>query len=428
MTDINYLREKYGPVQARQPSPRSLSNDSLSFDNVTWFVIENKSKFRKRSRNEPAKRWGHTATVKDDKMLIYGGSGLGPKNARHWQCFYQLDLLEWEWSKLEPENIPPSARDSHTAVLFEESVYIYGGSGGISKQSDEFYRFELATNRWKRITAEGNRPPGREGHTACIVHDKYMVVYGGWESNQDVLTDTYVYDFENNKWSLVIKKSGPVPKPRESQAACAIGEFIYIFGGQGNDIEIDDYNYEVYFNDLYRFKLEIDDNKIYSVWEELKPTGVKPSKRSSASACAYRNRFLIIIGGEGYPKEFDEESALGINPKKQREVLKKHRRSEDGSILSFPKSDVWLFDTDLNTWSRLKVKNQTEFLPRFAHTSCVFEDFILIFGGLSGENNEPHDDVVILSLDGSDPFKFTTSLKTLKREAADNMTGNSSLN
>lgn len=418
MIDSASSKDKSSTAQAE--SNPSTSNQTVVFNNATWYIHSNEPKSHKKGKGGPAKRWGHAGVIKDHKLLIYGGNGRNPKNSRHWQCFYELDLLEWEWNKLEPTNNPPPVRDSHSAILVGNDVYIYGGSDPNSK-NDEFYRYDLNTNCWERIDAEGDIPPGREGHTACLVQGKYMVIYGGWGSKEEVLTDTYCFDIEKKKWSKVEKKSGPDPKPRESQGSCAIRDYIYIFGGQGENETINDFNYEVYLNDLFRFKLEIEGDKFYSVWEELKPQGPKPTKRSSPSVCTYKDRYIFIIGGEGYSKDFDEESPLGANPKKQRDILKKNQRNEDENILLFPKSDAWYYDTELNVWTRLKIKNPNDFIPHFAHTSNDYDDFIIVFGGLSTDYNTPHDDICILSLTGVDPAKYTKTLRKKKKETEDSL-------
>lgn len=421
MTDSTSTREKNPATQVQQHALSSHPTETLVLNNAQWFIYSQEHKSHKKGKGGPAKRWGHSGVVKDNRLLIYGGNGRNPKNVRHWQCFYELDLVDWEWTKLEPNNRPPAIRDSHSALLFGNDVYIYGGSDGISGKNDEFYRYDLNTNSWERIDAEGEIPPGREGHTACILQGKYMVIYGGWGSNEDVLTDTYCYDLEKRTWQQVTKKSGPDPKPRESQASCAIKDYIYIFGGQGSNETINDFNYDVYLNDLFRFKIEAEGDKLYSVWEELKPLGPKPTKRSSASVCTYKDRYFFIVGGEGYSKEFDEEAPLGSNPKKQRDVLKKNQRTDDENILLFPKSDVWFYDTELNLWNKVKIKNANDFIPHFAHVCCDYEDFIIVFGGLSNDYNTPLNDICVLSLTGVDPTKYSKVQKKKKRETDDSL-------
>ena len=417
MAESIVVKDKSVTSEPSQISSYNPLNEAILFNNAQWFIHSNEHKSHKKGKGGPAKRWGHSSVVKDHRLLIYGGNGRNPRNTRHWQCFYELDLSEWEWNKLEPANRAPPIRDSHSALLVENDIFIYGGTDGEKPKSEDLFRYDLNTSCWDRINATGDLPIGREGHTACILQDKYMVIYGGWGPKEDILTDVHCFDIETKKWSQVNKKLGPDPKPRESQGSCAIKDYIYIFGGQGSNETIGDFTYEVYLNDLYRFKLEIEDGKFYSVWEELKPTGAKPSKRSSPSVCSYKDRYFFIIGGEGYSKDFDEESPLGANPKKQRDILKKNNRNEDEDISLFPKSDVWYYDTELNIWNRLKIKNGNDFFPHFAHTSDNYKDFIIVFGGLSNDYNTPHDEVCILSLTGVDPMKSSRALKKHRKES-----------
>lgn len=40
----------------------------------------------------------------------------------------------------------------------------------------------LGTLRWRRIICEGNRPSGRDGHSAAVFGDK-MYIFGGYEDS-----------------------------------------------------------------------------------------------------------------------------------------------------------------------------------------------------------------------------------------------------
>ena len=414
MNEMLVLEEKSAEKSAQQQGSQVSPNDS-QFNEAQWFIIS-EPKSHKKGKGGPSKRWGHSAVWKDNSLLIYGGGGRNPKNVKHWQCIYELDLLEWDWNKLESNNRAPAIRDSHSAVLLGNYMYVYGGSDGVSKRNDEFYRFDLNSSTWEVINAEGDVPPGREGHIAHVLQGKYMVVYGGWGMNEELLTDTYCFDIEKKNWFKVIKKSGPDMKPRESFGSCAIKDYIYIFGGQGRNENIGDYSYEVYLNDLFRFKLEVEGDQYYSVWEEVQFEGPKPSKRASASVCSFKDRYVFVIGGEGYPKEFDEESPLGSNPKKQRDILQKYQRTEEEDELIFTKNDVWYYDSELSVWNKLKTKNSNDFIPHFAHSATEYEDFIVIFGGLSNDFNSPHSEICILSLTGEDPKKLRSKKKKKENE------------
>lgn len=103
-----------------------------------------------------------------------------------------------------------------------------------------------------------------------------------------------------------------------------INNKIYIFGGQGDG--------DIIFDDLYSVEIiEEQDAKgetIYvAQWELIEkqtPKGElasypKPRARTSHSATVYKNRYMVIIGGEG---EFTESelSLMKISDKKRRKT------------------------------------------------------------------------------------------------------------
>ena len=65
---------------------------------------------------------------------------------------------------------PPSERTDHSAVLYEDAIYIFAGYDGHSRYND-LYKISLKKGklRWKAIQTDGTIPLNRFGHTA-IVH------------------------------------------------------------------------------------------------------------------------------------------------------------------------------------------------------------------------------------------------------------------
>jgi N-acetylneuraminic acid mutarotase len=84
----------------------------------------------------------------------------------------------------------PSPRTDHTAVLYEGSMYIFGGYDGRSRFND-LYKFKLRQKKykWSRVKAEGTIPLNRFGHSACVCSNS-MFVIGGWNGH-DTMDDVY---------------------------------------------------------------------------------------------------------------------------------------------------------------------------------------------------------------------------------------------
>lgn len=374
---------------------------SLISPNACWYIRPNENKSHKKNKTGPCRRWGHAADIIEGKLYIYGGTG-HTTNPRHWESVYKLELEGWDWTKLESLNKSPGPRDSHSCTLFQNKMYLFGGSFGNDSKNDLF-EYDLIGNSWKKLDVKGDVPSPREGHLACILEEKYIVIYGGWnvESTYD---DCYLFDIATKTWIKITKKSGTEPSPRESQSGCMIKNYIYLFGGQGNSTLKEGDTVENFFNDLHRFKVVQENGEFTCLWEKVEPEGnIRPSKRSSHSSCAYKDRYMVIVGGEGYPPDFNE------NQNDAKYQLK--NEDDDDEYPCFPKNDIWYFDTEINKWFKLKIVNEGEFVPRFAHTSNIYKDILVVFGGLRDYHHSTND-ICVLSLDGSDPFVGATNFNT----------------
>jgi len=367
---------------------------SINTNAACWFVRLDDNKSHKKNKAGPCRRWGHSSEILDNKLIVYGGTGY-TTNPRHWDSVYQLDLDNWDWTKLDPTNKSPQSRDSHSCVIYQKKLYIFGGSNGSDSKND-MLEYDLTTNQWRTLDVRGNIPSPREGHSACLFDERYIVIYGGW-NGEETFNDCYLFDIPQRNWISITKKIGMEPSPRESQSCCMLRNCMYLFGGQGNNIQREGQNFDNFCNDLHKLQITFEGNQVIATWTKLEITGPKPSKRSSHAACKYLDRYMIVVGGEGYPPGFDEENKA--------HEYKKQQEGDDGEkeYPCYPKNDVWFFDVETSQWFEVKAKNDKEFIPRFAHSCHNFKNNILVFGGLQDYHNSTND-ICVLSIDGVNPF------------------------
>jgi hypothetical protein len=71
----------------------------------------------------------HSSVVFEDRMFMFGGSNQSHENANT----YVLDLEKNSWSIIKPKgflndskNIP-FTRDEHSSVVYNDSMFIFGG-------------------------------------------------------------------------------------------------------------------------------------------------------------------------------------------------------------------------------------------------------------------------------------------------------------
>jgi len=76
----------------------------------------------------PSSRWGHTASVYNDQIYIYGG-----RNDQDISDLHVLDPTEKTWTELQLRQRVPKPRRRASAVFIASTLMLFGGFDG------EFY-------------------------------------------------------------------------------------------------------------------------------------------------------------------------------------------------------------------------------------------------------------------------------------------------
>merc|ERR1712070_491287 len=132
----------------------------------------------------------------------------------------------FKWS-LVGKTDPPPKRQSHSAVIYNDSMYIFGGERSAYQYSD-VWKYSFAEDAWL-FQVPMNSPSSalaRHDHSA-VVYGEWMYIYGG--RNPEPLADMWVYSFLNATWG-----EASVPKdmpPRFGHSAAANNDIMYIYGG-----------------------------------------------------------------------------------------------------------------------------------------------------------------------------------------------------
>ena len=264
-------------------------------DKARWFNLHKHSKKDKKSDdniqcngNIPSKRWGHTAVNYNEKMIVFGGRGSKANST----SIHSFDPSTLAFKKLEDEDsTKPFARDSHTCVVFNDEMYIFGGNWQETKLND-LWKFNFERKKWVEISCE-NSPSAVEGHISSLVCGKFMMIQGGIDKNNKVISNMFLFDLVLYQWySCLIPKEFEKAAARECRSCVVQGDNCFLFGGSDDDSKI--------YNDMYKVSISFSsgNNCFHSKWVLEEPITKKPQKRSSHSSVLYDN-YIIIIGGEG---------------------------------------------------------------------------------------------------------------------------------
>ncbi|KAH7730868.1 Kelch motif family protein [Aphelenchoides avenae] len=184
----------------------------------------------------PPSRDGHTAVVWNDRMYVFGG--FEEETQRFSQETYYFDFLAKTWTQVVTEGEPPQYRDFHTACVIDGRMWVFGGRSdemGQFHSSQDIYCdrlrcLDLRTERWSAPEVTGDRPCGRRSHSVWVYKDE-MYIFGGYISTKDAhFNDTYAFNPTTCHWRL-IEPAGAPPLPRRRQCTVVVADRVFLFGG-----------------------------------------------------------------------------------------------------------------------------------------------------------------------------------------------------
>lgn len=223
------------------------ANQEKNHNDVILFNTENKcEKFEALNSITPTARTYHCGVSFKEQLIVFGGGECG-KTAVSDSSVYILNPKIKKWISLQLKDDQPDVRHGHVMINHnDEFVYLTGGMND-SRVYDDLWILDLKKMKWKKIESNDVKPCARAAHGAVSIN-KFLYLFGGMDSDGNVLNDLWKYDIELNKWSI-IEIFGYKPPPRLDFAYCKveikkneqyIKSYFFIHGGMDNEGNIFD--------------------------------------------------------------------------------------------------------------------------------------------------------------------------------------------
>ena len=365
------------------------NNYQSSQDFPQFSIVSSNNRKTYKGPEHPSKRWGHSVVLHNNNMIIFGGR----HSQRILSNIYSLDFTSLSWSKIEPCGNSPPARDSHSAIIYNDTDMIIFGGNGTSGKLNDLWNFNFNDKKWSKISGSGKSPSSRDGHLTSLIYNKYMMIYAGLDNEDNVVHDIYLFDIESRIWYECDLEGVPIQN-KDGQSCCKIGDIMYLFGGQGP--EDDEYS-----NDLFTLRFEIPDNlkdpknnkkpKAIISNVEINNNNLRPKVRASQTCVGYKDQYLIIIGGEGKTQ--------------------------------IPLDDIWLFDLKSKAYTEIELLGEEKIEGRFCHSCLVYGDILALYGGM--QNSEVTlDNLTVLSIESKTNQKSVNNISKNKNKKLDVLSSN----
>ncbi|KAK5608418.1 hypothetical protein CRENBAI_025924 [Crenichthys baileyi] len=265
----------------------------------------------------PEARIGHSAVFDPDskRIFVFGGS----KNKKWFNDMHILDTKSWRWTMVEAQGkVPPLAY--HSCSMFRGELFVLGGvfprpNPEPDGCSDSLYIFDPHLSIWYQPIITGDKPSPRSGHSACVIQERYIYVFGGWDTPV-CYSDMYMLDLGLMEFS-VVKTSGKAPSPRSWHGSAVLSETKFLIHGG--------YNGNNALSDTFIFDIETDS------WTELKLpqlsvpraghsiiTMETPARRDhsedeeSMSSVSIRRTLLVFGGGDNEGNFFSDLTSVSV--------------------------------------------------------------------------------------------------------------------
>jgi len=247
---------------------------AFSFAEKRWSPVLPSSN----SLHAPSPRDRHVAFAFGNSFYVQGGFDGSSRVSDFWS----FNFSSMSWREVEVlAGRPPSPRHSHAAVVYRDSVFLFGGYDGSYKS--DLHEFNFTLSQWNVVPAAGRRPRSRYRATADV-HKNMMILYGGHDGTRH-LSDTFIFDFDTRTWSALITEGTP-PIPRDSHISVVHSNSMYIFGGSSGSA----------LNDLYELQLPTTPTEV-GKWRQVKTNPTDQPSRRFCHVGAVHHESMYIFGG-----------------------------------------------------------------------------------------------------------------------------------
>lgn len=242
----------------------------------------------------------HTLLEWNNQLYLFGGQLVSSSSGAD-TAFWRLDLATNQWHEITNlssrggAHLGPSNRRAHSAVIYNDSMYIFGGYEDLRGSSCQLWQFDLNNERWELRNLSSTsaiHPEPRHSHSA-VVYEHSMLIYGGL-SNLKPLSDLWRWSWHNKRWYKERTRGESPGALHGHSAICAFGS-MFVFGGERGGRAT---------RGLWRLNLA------NYCWQKIKPKGPKPMPMLWHAATANP---LDILDETNYLIESSGENVTSIH-------------------------------------------------------------------------------------------------------------------
>ncbi|WOL03473.1 rab9 effector protein with kelch motifs isoform X4 [Canna indica] len=276
-----------------------------------------------------------SSAIGNRKIVMYGGW-----DGKKWLSdVYILDTMSLEWTELSINGSAPPPRCGHSATMVEKRLLIFGGRGGSGPIMGDLWALkglideEIETPGWTQLKLPGQNPSPRCGHTVTS-GGHYLLLFGGhgtggWLSRYDVYyNDCIILDRVSAQWKRLAVSNDP-PAARAYHSMTSIGLRYLLFGGFDGKTTFGDLWWLVPEDDPLAKRLptvpSIPENKPTEMRDGLDESSQKEVQNEQSSLAELQKRLGIVLSSSSSQvnlvDELNDEELIELSSRRAGEAL-----------------------------------------------------------------------------------------------------------
>ncbi|OHT12936.1 hypothetical protein TRFO_16974 [Tritrichomonas foetus] len=145
-------------------------------------------------------RYGHTMTYLNGSLYLIGGYYIENNTKQFFSEIKKICILNGSWVTCFPRNKVNLV--GHTCVVHGANLYIFGGKGENKVLSSSVYEIDTINQKFTEYNVSNLKceiPPPRCNHSAIVYQNK-MYIFGG-KGEKSLLNDLWSFEFESQTWT-----------------------------------------------------------------------------------------------------------------------------------------------------------------------------------------------------------------------------------
>ncbi|KAL5709073.1 Serine/threonine-protein phosphatase bsl3 [Ranunculus cassubicifolius] len=271
------------------------------------------------------------------------------------------DVASNKWSRLTPLGEQPSPRAAHVATAVGTMVVIQGGIGPAGLSAEDLHVLDLTQQRprWHRVVVQGPGPGPRYGHVMALVGQRFLLAIGGNDGKRP-LADVWALDTAAKPYEwrkLEPEGDGPPPCMYATASARSDGLLLLCGGRDANSVPL---------ASAYGLAKHRDGR-----WEWAIAPGVSPSPRYQHAAVFVNARLHVSGGALGGGRMVEDSSSIAVLDTAAGVWC------DTKSVVTSPRTGRYSADAAGGDAA-------VELTRRCRHAASAIGDLIFIYGGLRG--------------------------------------------